>query len=229
MHYLSKKLCVLIFVCASGLQAEPITLGVPQLKPFTYLEDGEIKGSVIDPIVEALKQSQTEYTFKFIENYSGLLKATRNNEIDGFFVATKNIERDKIAVFSKPVFIDKYTWFMLNDATYEFGSDEFMYDAKVGAVINTNSFRLATRRGYFVVGLPSEELAQRFINRNLDAVFATYSSFKYQLDTQGIPSKRYRVINDSKRPFGVYISKHYLRKHPGFMKILNRQIKTKKN
>jgi len=204
-------------------------LGVPQLKPFTYYENSQFHGTGIKPLESALKNANIPYKFVFIPNYSLLLKALRKNKIDGFFLATKNVERDRYAQFSKPILIDRYSWFVLNSSSADIESDAFKLNSKVGAVQNTNSFRLLTRLGFQVYGQPSPLLANNFVSENVNAVFATYSPFKYQLDTLPFPDSKYRVIHHSKRPFGIYVSKRYIHKHPDVMQKINHFIQTKEN
>lgn len=227
-QYIKRFVLLSMIVCWHSVQAESevLVLGIPLLKPFTYLEDGKIQGSMIKPVEKALNDSGIPFKFRFLENYSLLLKSIRSQKVHGFFVATKNIERDRYGHFSKPFIIDKYSWFILNDAQYAFGEDDFIYKAKIGAVSNTNSFRLATRRGYQVYSQPSELLAHNFINKNIDAVFAAHIPFEFQLEQMAVSKKQYRTITDSIRPFGMYISKEYVARNPGTMEKLNSNIKT---
>lgn len=216
----------LFAVLTSASAQEVMILGIPELAPFTYLDGTEIKGDAIDPVKRILEKSNIPYQLVYLENYSKLLKAVRKQTIHGFFLATKNVERDKYAEFSKPIIMDSYSWFILNQAPYELHSNEFKLNAKVGAVNRTNSFRLATRRGYQVYGQPSPLLAQQFINQTIDAVFATQSPFEYQLNQLNFPKSRYRIEFESERPFGIYVSKTYLRRHPNTMSLINQHIKT---
>lgn len=206
---------------------EPIRLGVPELKPFTYVESQVFKGIAMAPVKQALNASGIPYTFTYIETYSQLLKALRKDEIDGFFIATKNPERDRYAEYSKPVFIDSYSWFTLKDAPYEAGSRALKLNGKVGAVAKTNSHRLTIRRGYEVYGQSSPLLAEQFINGNLDAVFATQGPFTHQLNALNFPKERYSITQESKRTFAIYISRKYLRAHPNTLKKINQHITTK--
>lgn len=215
------------FLCSASWASDPMILGVPQFKPFTYLENGQIKGDVLDEVKRILDASEIRFKIIFIENYSLLIKAVKSKKIDGFFVATQNVERDRYAVFSKPIILDGFSWFILNDARYEFNSSDFKLHAKVGAVGKTNSFRIATRRGYQVYGQPLPLLAQQFTHKTLDAVFATEMAFRYQLDNLPFSKKHYRIIKDSERPFGLYISKHYLQNNKNVMQTINANIETR--
>lgn len=220
-------LLVILNFTVPSLAQEPMRLGVPQLKPFTYLENNTLKGTAIKPIEQALNASGIKYTFIYIENYSLLLKAVRKGSIDGFFIGTKNIERDRYAEFSKPILVDHYSWFTLNDAPYEADSRELKLKGKIGAVTKTNSYRLSIRRGFQVYGQPSELLAEQFINGTLDAVFATEGPFTYQLDALNFPKELYNIKQESERPFAMYISKKYLNQFPDTLKKINQHIVTR--
>jgi polar amino acid transport system substrate-binding protein len=216
--------CVLFASLSYG--QDTLRLGVPLLKPFTYIENNEFKGTAISPVKKALEGSKIKYKWVFIENYSLLLKAVRSEQIDGFFLATKNVERDKYARFSKPIFIDHYSWFILKDSPYELDSSDFKLNARIGAIIKTNSHGLTIRRGYQVYGQPAQLLAQQFINGTIDAVFATQSPFSYELDAIDFSKKKYTITQDSERPFGIYISKKYLGRHPDTLHKINQHITT---
>lgn len=229
MHFNIQQLvplltCVLFASLSYG--QDTLRLGVPLLKPFTYIENNEFKGTAISPVKKALEGSKIKYKWVFIENYSLLLKAVRSEQIDGFFLATKNVERDKYARFSKPVFIEHYCWFILKSAPYELDSSDFKLNARIGAIIKTNSHRLTIRRGYQVYGQPAQLLAQQFINGTIDAVFATQSPFSYELDAIDFSKKKYTITQDSERPFGIYISKKYLGRHPDTLHKMNQHITT---
>lgn len=229
MHFniqqLVPLLICLLFTSLSHGQ-DTLRLGVPILKPFTYLENDEFKGTAIAPIKTALENSGIKYKWVYIENYSLLLKAVRSDTIDGFFVATKNVERDKYAKFSKPIFIDHYSWFILKDAPFKLDSNDFKLNARIGAIVKTNSHRLTIRRGYQVYGQPAELLAQQFTSGTLDAVFATQASFSYELDAINFSKKKYTITQDSERPFGIYISKKYLGRFPDTLNNINQHITT---
>ncbi|MGR6870756.1 substrate-binding periplasmic protein [Pseudomonas sp. HK3] len=196
------------------------------LKPFTYHEDNTFKGIAINPVKKALQASGIKYEWVFIEDYSLLLKAIRNDIIDGFFIATKNVERDKYAKFSKPIFIDYYSWFILKDAPFDLDSDDFKINAKIGAMVKTNSHRLTIRRGYQVYGQPPRLLAQQFIHGTFDAVFATQSPFMYELNAINFSKRKYDIVMESERPFGMYISKKYLSRYPDTLEKINKHIIT---
>ncbi|NVK38731.1 MAG: transporter substrate-binding domain-containing protein [Gammaproteobacteria bacterium] len=219
---------LLLLVVSSVHAQEVMILGVPELAPFTYLDGNDIEGDALKPIQQIMTNSNIPYKLVYLENYTKLLKAVRKQSIHGFFLATKNVERDKYAEFSIPILMDSYSWFILNQAPYELNSEAFKLNAKVGAVNRTNSFRLATRRGYQVYGQPSPLLAQQFINQTIDAVFATQSPFEYQLQKLKFPKNRYRIEFESDRPFGIYVSKQYIRRHPDTMTLINQQIKALK-
>ena len=230
MMYFNIQQLVPLLICLMfpllSFGQDTLRLGVPILKPFTYIENNEFKGTAIAPIKTALENSGIKYKWLYIENYSLLLKAVRSDTIDGFFVATKNVERDKYAKFSKPVFIDHYSWFVLKDAPFELESSDFKLNARIGAIVKTNSHRLTIRRGYQVYGQPAELLAQQFINGTLDAVFATQASFSYELDAIKFSNKKYTITQDSERPFGIYISKKYLGRFPDTLNNINKHITT---
>lgn len=216
---------MLTFVSHVAAQSfTPITLGVPNFKPYTYLKHGEIKGSAIDKTTPILKKMGVNVSLKHYENYSLLLKALKRQEIDGFFLASQNAERDQYAEFSEPIAFNNWAWFSLKDKTFKYTSDEFKYSRTIGTIGKTNTFRWLTRNGFQVHSAPVSQLPSLLLNKKVDAVFSAESVFMQACKDLGVNTKSFKKKVHQKRPFGMYISKKYLWENPTFMKTLNQLI-----
>ena len=205
----------------------PMVLGVPEFKPYTYLHDGKIIGSAItqsEPIFDTLK---VNVTIRRFENYSLLLKAVKKNQIDGFFLASQNPERDRYAEFSKPFTFNNWSWFSLKSKQYDFDSADFKNDSIIATIRKTNTFRWLTRNGYQVHGTSIAQLPSLILNKQVNAVFSAESVFLQACADNEVNTNLFRATVESKRPFGMYVSKGYLNKNPGFMQKLNKEIITK--
>ena len=157
----------LLLLLCSQLQAyEPIVLGVPDFRPYTYQQKGHIIGSAIEPVSNALQATGVNFKIRLYGNYSLLLKALRKDDIQGFFLASQNRERDKYAVFSKPVTFNNWTWFVLQDSDANIGSHDFKLKSRVATIAKTNTFRWLTRSGYQVVSSSIDDLPNLLINKN---------------------------------------------------------------
>lgn len=60
--------------------------------------------------------------------------------------------------------------------------------------------------------------------KRIDAAFLASEVFNAELNVQGYSERDYIEIVEKATPFGIYISKGYLREKPDFMKKLNKAI-----
>jgi len=218
----------LLLILCSQLQAyEPMVLGVPDFRPYTYQQKGHIIGSAIDPVSHALQASGVNFKIRLYANYSLLLKALRKDEIHGFFLASQNLERDKYAVFSKPVTSNNWTWFVLKGSASKVGSHDFKLTSTVATIAKTNTFRWLTRSGYRVVPSGINDLPNLLINKKVDAVFAAQAVFETRIRSLAIHPKTFVKTIEIKKPFAIYISKSYLENNEGMMEVLNGNIVTR--
>jgi len=221
-----------LFVWLTGLAtiavanpSEGIRLGVPDFKPYTYIKNGEIAGSAVEAAKPLFKALNEKLSLKQYKNYSLLLKAVRNNEIDGFFLATQNAERDKYAQFSLPLGFNNWAWFSLKQNRHKYDSSSFKNNALIATISKTNTFRWLARNGYQVHGAPTLQLPSLLLNKKVDAIFSAESVFEQVCLDQEMNPSMFRKHIESRRPFGIYISKGFLAKKEGFMQRLNEHIK----
>ncbi len=197
---LFKSLPWLLLILCCQLQAyEPMVLGVPDFRPYTYQEKGHIIGSAIDPVSNALQASGVNFKIRLYANYSLLLKALRKDEI-------------------QPVTTNNWAWFVLKGSATQVGSHDFKLSGTVATIAKTNTFRWLTRSGYRVVPL---------INKKVDAVFAAQAVFETRIRSLAIHPKTFVKTIEIKKPFAIYISKRYLENNEGMMEVLNRNIYTR--
>ncbi len=218
---------ILFILLANPAKAfQPMVLGVPNFKPYTFQEHNKLAGSAIAPVSLALKDSQVKFTLRLYDNYSLLLKALRKDEIQGFFLASKNLERDKYAVFSKPVTFNNWSWFVLNKSDVDVRDRDFKINSKVATVGKTNTYRWLTRSGYQVLSSDIKQLPNLLITNQVDAVFVAQAVFESRVQSLAIHPKTFVKTVEVKKPFSIYISKYYLQSNEGFMKVLNGHIST---
>jgi len=218
----------LLLLLCSQLQAyEPIVLGVPDFRPYTYQQKGHIIGSAIEPVSNALQATGVNFKIRLYGNYSLLLKALRKDDIQGFFLASQNLERDKYAVFSKPFTTNNWTWFVLKGSGTKVNNHDFKLNGTVATIAKTNTFRWLTRSGYQVVPSGINELPNLLINKKVDAVFAAQAVFETRIRSLAIHPKTFVKTIEIKKPFAIYISKSYLENNEGMMEVLNGNIVTR--
>ncbi len=214
-------------LCLPLHAAQPMVLGVPNFKPYSYLSNQQVIGSAINPVTQALNDSHIEPTIRLYANYSLLLKALRKDEIQGFFLASQNLERDKYAVFSKPVTFNNWTWFALKNAPFAFNDPQLKLKGTVGTITKTNTYRWLSRSGYQVISSSVESLPNLLMNKKVDAVFSAQAVFEIRARELNIGRGTFIKKIESKKPFAIYISKRFLAENEGFMTRLNKNITTR--
>ena len=96
----------LYIMCSSVFSAnayDEITFTVPNFHPYTYQDDGKIKGIGVDVVTELLDEMKVQNKIKFSPNYGRALDDLKKGKVDGFFLASQNAERDNVAVFSSRI------------------------------------------------------------------------------------------------------------------------------
>jgi ABC-type amino acid transport substrate-binding protein len=201
-----------------------VVIGVPDMKPFSYLKNGELVGSSIDQTKHIFTSVPVDVTLQLYSDYSLLFKALKKDEIQGFFMASQNVERDRYAVYSKPLILSKWTWFTRTQDHYNLESDEFQNSRRVAALNKSNIFRWLTRNGFQVQGNIASQLPTVLLNKQVDAVLSDEHVFLQTCKDQGIHLKNFKKITHEVNSYGMYISKKYLMDNPNFMAQLNKLI-----
>lgn len=217
-------LCSVFIFATTAHSFEPITLGVPHFKPYTYTENNQVTGLAANKIRNIFKGIPAELTLKQYLNYSLLLKALKRGDIDGFFLASENSERNRYADFSKPIEYNNWTWFTLRESSNTPNHHDFKYHSIIGTIGKTNTFRWLSRNSYQVQSYNANELLAALQNKQINAAFLAEKVFEYTYMQAGIAPSTFKKHIEIKRPFGIYIAKKYLQKNHNFMSQLNAAI-----
>lgn len=217
-----------INVCTAFAQpASPpqiLDLTVPEFRPLTYSENGEIKGVGTRQVTQALDNMKWPYTISIVPNYGRAIAEVTVGRSDGFFLASESSERNAIASMSEPLLINHWSWFYRKD-DLELDSEHFRKNGKIGTILNTNTHHWLIENGYHVEHATADSIHMvKLLEKDrLDAVFAAEPIV---LNAMGRYNKTmsFNQRIEISQPMGIYISKRYLAKHPHFMEMLNRQI-----
>ncbi|MBN2429697.1 MAG: transporter substrate-binding domain-containing protein [Deltaproteobacteria bacterium] len=210
-----------------GFGETDIILAVPKFEPYTNIENEEIQGRGGTLVKIVLDNMEIRYSLKQVPNYGRAFKETENGRADGFFLATQNKERDNIAVFSEPVLFNRWSWFFTADRYMDPWTPNFKTTALVGTALHTNTQLWLEKNGYQRINpiLKFKKLPLLLTNKRLDAVFLSESVFLNSVSEAKLSSSRFKMKLQEEKPFGIYISKKFLKKNPGFMKQLNEAIR----
>ncbi|MGY5451582.1 hypothetical protein ACVFI8_11655 [Agarivorans sp. MS3-6] len=222
--------CLAILLCIGvsvpPSYAEPLRLVYPNFVPYTFASEQPLAGGnfLIDKIMQELNVS---YQSKMVPNYKRAFSDVENGMADGFFLASQNQQRDQVAVFSHPILFNNWSWFFRYDSYLDPDAEGFKSSAKVSSIEGTNTLRWLNKHYYRVIGKQKNvaKLAQLLFDlKRIDAAFLSADVFKTANVHTNIISGEYIEVVQRSAPFGIYISKNYLAKHPDFMLRLNLAI-----
>jgi len=201
-----------------------IHFAVPEFKPYTYFEKGQLKGLGVDRVDELMAEMGVDYDLTLVPNYGRAVAEVQIGRADGFFLATQNAQRDEIAEFSEPVTHNRWNWFFLHDSTLLAHQENFKALAKIGTIINTNTHIWLKDNGYNVSyqSKTPADLIKMLAARRVDAVFVAEAVFENAAKKFGF--SQFQKTVEMSRPFGIYISKKFLKKNPDFLVKLNAAI-----
>lgn len=207
---------------------DDLVLGVPNFKPYTYLEDGVLKGTGVEKVSATLDTLPVKYEITYISNYSKLLKALKKDQIQGFFLATQNPERDKYAILASPIEYNNWAWFTLKSSPLNPEQSAFKLEAKVATIGKTNTYRWLIRHGYRVHSYKNTQLPDLLLSKNIDGVFVAEKVFEDVCKESNIDLNHFKKSIKVARPFSIYLSKRYLSNNKLFLDQLNANIQPPK-
>lgn len=194
---------------------------MPNFRPYSFEQNGHILGLAMAPVESTLQKMNIPYSITLYDNYSLLFKALKNAEIDGAFLASQNLDRDRIADFSTAVLFNNWSWIQLVDSPLQLNTNQFLRDAKVATVENTNTYRWLIRRGYRVTAAASSALPELLFSKKVDAIFASQAVFDSSLKQSQYKAEPLSYTVEIAQPFGLYVSKDYRFKFPDFLARFN--------
>ena len=160
--------------------------------------------------------------------WSRAQKSVEAGLADGFFAASQNRERDNYARLSAIIVDQNWSWYLSKGLTLSPNSEEFKNHVKVSSWIGSNSLKWLEENKYNLKQ-PSKhnrELVKRLLGGRINGVYASNIVFEAALKDLGESLDNLKVVKDQYKPMGVYFSKNYLEKNPGFIEDFN--VATKK-
>ncbi len=226
MQFTLRCLVAMSLVLSALVSANPLTLMVPDFKPFTYYEGGQFKGIGVDEVREIMEAVGVPYELVLAPNYKRAVQELKTNGVDGIFLASENDERNQVAEFSEPVMQNRWSWFLLKDTELFPGNFIFQKNAVIASQKGTNTHKWLLS-GDYNVGIAPVDVAQlprMLAAKRVDAVFLAERVFLESCREQGISPDQFVQIVQVDKPFGIYINKQFLKSSPDFMKRLNTSI-----
>lgn len=212
---------------ASYGHAATLRLVIPQFPPYTSESNNVFSGIGIELIEQVMQDIDVKYQLRATPNYARALEEVIRGEADGFFLASENKQRNQIAEFSEPLMLNRWSWFFRLENVLDPASDDFKLKANVATIHGSNTNKWLIQNKYNVTTKANSARLfpiLLFDKKRIDAVFLASAVFQKELESQGYKDAEYVEVVQQSKPFGIYISKAYLEKHPNFMETLNASI-----
>lgn len=215
---------LLISVPSYSHEPEVLDLVSPNFPPYTYQHNQVIKGLGTELVKKVLAETDIPYKITMVEDYGTAIYAIKAKLADGIFLASQNKQRNAIATFTKPLIINKWSWFVLKDSKHDPNSKAFKANADIGTINGTNTHKWLTSNGYSVTAQPLEaaSLAAMLSSRRIDAVFIAEAVFEHAIDDEKLA--QFTKVLEVEQPFGMYISHDYQKAFPNALSKINSSI-----
>lgn len=221
-------LCLLLILKGDDplLACEKVNFVVPNFEPYTFEKEGKIEGIGVDFVEDIMKKIGTPFTLELVPNYGRAVSETMTGRADGFFLASENEERNRIAVFSDPIVVNQWCWFLPVSSNLNPKSTGFKETARIGTHLHSNTHKWLKKNDFHISATTKDvdDLINLIEKGRVDAVFLAEIVFLHIAKKKGISSGKYRQVFQAPQPFGIYISKQYLSRNTGFMDKLNQAI-----
>ena len=215
---------LLVSAPSSSKEHTLLSLVSPYFPPYTYEQNQEIIGVGPELIRRVFANTNIPYKITMVEDYGKAVHVIKAKLADGMFLASQNAERDALAAFTQPLMINKWSWFMLKDSEIDTKSETFKLQAGIGTIKGTNTYKWLNKNGYSILAQPvdASSLVAMLKSHRIDAAFVADAVFENALDQQEL--SQFKKVVEVEKPFGMYISHDYLKKHPNSLAQINRSI-----
>jgi ABC-type amino acid transport substrate-binding protein len=215
---------ILVSVPSFAKNHDLLNLVSPHFPPYSYEENNQILGVGPELIRRVMANTDIPYKITMVEDYGTAVHVIKAKLADGMFLASQSAERDAIAVFAKPLMVNKWSWFIRKDSVIDTRSAGFKLHAGIGSIRDTNTAKWLNENGYTIIALPvdAHSLVAMLKSHRIDAAFVADVVFENELSKQ--ERAQFKKVVEVKKPFGLYLSRDYVNNHPDALKEINRSI-----
>jgi polar amino acid transport system substrate-binding protein len=224
LKILTLALCSLATVAQA--QVGTVFLTTHELAPYSYLDehDQRPRGIAVAVVECVLTRMEVPYRIK-VTAWARAQKLVQDGVADGFFAGSRNAERDAFAVQSATIADQQWRWYLLADNPVDPSTTRFRKRASVSSFIGANMLDWLIDNDYRVASPPrdTEGLLKMLQAKRVDAILANNKVMDNLLQQQGLDNSIRSVLLQDK-PLGVYFSKTFLAKQPGFLDQFNSHV-----
>ena len=219
--------CLLLMVFPEARAQPQLTVIVPNFPPYTLKSNYEIAGIGIELADNIFKQAGITVRYRIAPNYAKALHELEEGRADALLLASQNDERDNIAVFTQPLMINRWCWYLLNDSALHPHDSNFKRDAKISSHFKSNTHKWLIANGYSVQpARKTNTLPQMLIRSRVDAIFIAELVFEAAMKQDQLTSSQFKKFIEIEKPFVIYLSKKYLAEYPETLTKVNQAIES---
>lgn len=206
--------------------AQTLRLAAPEYPPYTSEVDGRAVGIAVDAVEKIVGQAGLRLETHIVPNYARCVFEVSHKISDGFFLGSRNSERDAVAIMTAPVMVNRWIWVVRANSTATPESSTFRLHGSVGVLLNTNPHVWLKSKAYAITGTPTSgvSLLAMLDAGRFDAALVPELVFQHFVQQTGRALTQYRSTLHSSQDFGIYLSKDYVRAHPGMLERINAAI-----
>lgn len=217
---------ILVYSEISGLKSKKIILTSQDLAPLGfYDEKGKYDGVAVRVVRYALDKMNVEYEIN-VYPWARAQMMVQHGDADGYFAGSKNAERESYAVMSAIIADQKWVWYQLKDNALNPKEASFKEKATVGSYIGANMLDWLVENKYNVTVKPkdTEMLFKMLLAKRVDAILANNLVAEEIIQRDKLEGQ-IRLTVEKEQPLGVYFSKKFIEKNPGFLEKFNGNVK----
>lgn len=204
---------------------QKLTVLVPNFPPYTKESNRKVSGIGIELANKVFKQAKIEVEYHILPNYAKALYELKQGRGDILLLASQNAERDNIAVFSKPLMINRWCWYLLQDSKLTPYDKSFKEQAKISTHFKANTHKWLVSKSYIVEPTMNiDKLPTMLMKKRIDAVFLAELVFEEAVKNDKLNLTQFKKYIEIEKPFGMYISKKYLTEFPETLRNINDAI-----
>lgn len=217
---------IFISIFFSDASAKPhLNVLVPNFPPYTFESNNQISGIGIVLANKVFKKAEITVRYRIVPNYAKALYELEQGRGDAVLLASQNNERDELAVFTKPLMINRWCWYLLKNTNFTPYDKSFKKQAKISSHFQANTHKWLIENDYNVEPVMQiSNLPQMLLRNRVDAVFIAELAFEEALKLDNLTLNQFKKHIEIEKPFGIYISKTYLTKSPETLKQVNLAI-----
>ncbi|NQZ22966.1 MAG: transporter substrate-binding domain-containing protein [Colwellia sp.] len=216
---------LLFTIFPDAIAKSHLTVLVPNFPPYTLEKNTKVSGIGIDLANKVFKKAGISVRYRILPNYAKALHELEQGRGDAVLLVSQNEERDTVAVFTKPLMVNRWCWYLLKGAKLIPHDTNFKSSAKVSSYFKSNTHKWLIKNNYTVEPVMKVgKLPQMLMRARVDAVFIAELVFEEAMKQDNLELSQFKKYIEIEKPFGIYISKAYLARYPENLNIINQAI-----